>query len=80
VKPGDLVKSKKNKNSIGIVMEIFDDLDKDNPWVRVLFTNPTETYRWCKIDGLTIISEDSKKEEDHGGPPLPSATDGTGSL
>jgi hypothetical protein len=79
VRLGDLVKSKKNENSIGIVMEIFDDLDEDNPWVRVLFTNPTETYRWCKRGDLTIISEDNKKEEDQG-PPLSGATYGTGSL
>lgn len=54
MKLGDLVKSNKFKDSIGIVVEIFDDLGKDNPWVRVLFTNPVETYQWVKKDTLTL--------------------------
>ena len=56
MKPGDLVRSKKFK-SIGIVMEIFRDLDEENPWVRVLFTHPKRTYRWCKINGLELLKE-----------------------
>jgi hypothetical protein len=55
VKPGDLVKSKKHKNSIGIITEIFSDLSADNPWVRVLFTHPTETYQWVKKHGLSLV-------------------------
>lgn len=56
MKPGDLVKSKKHK-SMGIVTEIFNDLDNSNPWVRVLFTYPTKTYRWCKLSSLEYIKE-----------------------
>ena len=77
VKPGDLVESVRYKR-IGIVTEVFDELDLNNPWVRVLFTHPVETYQWCKKEGLTIIS---KKEGDPSlDPPLLGATGGSGSL
>ena len=59
MKPGDLVESIKFR-SIGIVIEVFGDLDPDNPWVRVHFTTPTHTYQWCKMNSLTIL----KKKED----------------
>ena len=52
---GDLVEAIKHK-SIGAVTEIFDDLDSSNPWVRVLFTHPKETYQWVKADGLVVIT------------------------
>jgi len=57
--PGDLVRSIKF-NAIGIVVEIFSDLDPNNPWVRVLFTHPKETYQWCRVSGLELM----KKKED----------------
>jgi hypothetical protein len=57
VKPGDLVKAIKRNNSIGIVTEVFSDLSSENPWVRVLFTHPSKTYRWVKEDGLRLIKE-----------------------
>ena len=77
MKPGDLVKSVRYKR-IGIVTEVFDELDFDNPWVRVLFTHPSETYQWCKKEGLAIIS---KKEEDPlSDPPLFGAPGSSGSL
>jgi hypothetical protein len=70
MKPGDLVKSKKHKNSIGIITEIFDDLGEDNPWIRVLFTHPNgETYQWVKQSGLILLKENNKKEG-HEDPPL----------
>lgn len=75
MKRGDLVLAKKFK-SIGIIVEIFDDLDKDNPWIRVLFTTPKETYQWCKQNGLTIISNE---RGDHTDPPL-NGTNESGSL
>jgi len=56
VEPGDLVKILRF-NRMGIVIEIFDDLDKANPWVRVLFTTPEETYQWCKKEGLILVSK-----------------------
>jgi hypothetical protein len=55
IKRGDLVESIKFK-SIGVVIEVFDDLDLDNPWVRVLFTHPKETYQWVKAKGLSVIT------------------------
>ena len=56
MEPGDLVKLTKRK-AIGIVTEVFGDLDPDNPWVRVLFTHPHDVYQWCKKDGLLLISK-----------------------
>jgi hypothetical protein len=60
MKPGDLVKSKKF-NSMGVIVEIFSDLDPKNPWVRVLFTHPKETYQWCKEGGLELLKKDVPK-------------------
>jgi len=42
---------------MGIVVEIFDDLNVDNPWVRVLFTHPKKNYQWCKMSGLSIVTK-----------------------
>ena len=39
MKPGDLVTDKKRMR-IGIVIEIFGDLDPNNPWIRVRWTAP----------------------------------------
>lgn len=58
MKPGDLVKSKKHHHSMGIVTEVFDDISKDNPWVRVLFTHPAKTYQWCKMSSLEKVAGD----------------------
>ena len=65
MKPGDLVRSKKF-NSIGIVVEVFDDLGDDNPWIRVLFTYPAEIYQWCKMSSLELAEAGTSdiKEED----------------
>jgi len=76
LKSGDLVKTGKT-NAIGIVVDIFEDLNPEDPWVRVLFTHPRQTYRWCKLSSLTVV----KKEE--GGamiPPLQDALNTSGSL
>jgi len=56
VKPGDLVKPVKGPQ-IGFVIEIFDDLDKNNPWIRVRWTHPTDSYQWCKRSGLITITK-----------------------
>jgi len=53
VKPGDLVKAVKN-DRIGIIIEIFGDLDPENPWIRVRWTHPIGTYEWCKKEGLQL--------------------------
>tara|TARA_Y100000034_G_C6735029_1_gene325890 strand:+ start:565 stop:777 length:213 start_codon:yes stop_codon:yes gene_type:complete len=70
VKPGDLVKAKKH-GAMGIVTEIFADLNSDDPWIRVLFTHPSQTYQWCKMKGLEVMK---RKEE------LPGGEGGSGSL
>tara|TARA_R110000824_G_scaffold142054_1_gene308946 strand:+ start:1591 stop:1797 length:207 start_codon:yes stop_codon:yes gene_type:complete len=68
VKLGDLVKSIKSKDSIGIVVEIFNDLGEADPWIRVLFTHPVETYQWVKRNGLTLVTEGKPKKENPGSP------------
>lgn len=62
MKPGDLVALKKSKVPVvGIVLEIFDDLDKTEPWVRVLFTSRNNIFQWVKKSGLVIL--ENKKQE-----------------
>ena len=56
MKRGDLVQSSRF-NSIGVIMEVFDDLDAKNPWIRVMFTHPVETYQWCRANGLKLVSK-----------------------
>ncbi len=60
IKPGDLVKSAKFKNSIGIVIEVFRDLDVKDPWIRVRYTHPVETYQWVKRSGLILMPEEKE--------------------
>ena len=60
MKKGDLVKAHRH-NQIGIVVEVFGDLNPEHPWVRVLFVNPEETYRWYKLSGLVLAT---KKDEE----------------
>jgi hypothetical protein len=55
VELGDLVKSKKF-NAMGIIVEIFGDLDPENPWIRVLFTSPVSGDQWCRKSSLILIS------------------------
>jgi len=80
VKPGDLVVAKKNPQSIGIVVEVFDDLSSDNPWIRVLFTYPHEIYQWCKLEGLQLANEAQLKRKGQNDPPSKDAIPRTGSL
>ena len=51
MKPGDLVTDKKRMR-IGIVVEIFGDLDPNNHWIRVRWTAPFSGSEWCKGAGL----------------------------
>ena len=76
MKHGDLVKSAR-LNSIGIVLEIFGDLDPGNPWVRVRFTHPKESDQWCKEDTLVVIQKGEGGLVD---PLLYGASGGSGSL
>ena len=58
VQRGDLVRVDRY-NAIGIVVDVFDDLDKKNPWIRVHFTTGSAagTGRWCKTEGLKVIKK-----------------------
>lgn len=66
MKPGDLVRISKH-GSIGIVTELFDDLNPKDPWIRVLFTHPTQTYQWCKLGGLELIKEETNASSPESG-------------
>jgi rRNA processing protein Gar1 len=77
VQYGDLVRSSR-LNSIGVVVEVFGDLDPGNPWVRVMFTHPKQGYQWCKMTTLQRI--DKKEGDQIFDPPLADAISGSGSL
>jgi rRNA processing protein Gar1 len=57
MKLGDLVTDKKRMR-IGIVIEIFGDLDPNNPWIRVRWTAPFSGSEWCKGVGLQLVGSD----------------------
>ena len=61
MKPGDLIQTKKGKR-IGIVIEIFADLDPKDPWIRVRWTHPMDTYEWCKEAGLEMAAIKDRQE------------------
>jgi len=62
---GDLVRSVKYR-AIGIVVDVFSDLDDKNPWIRVHFTSGTLTgsYQWCKIAGLEVVKKGGTPPQD----------------
>jgi len=55
MKPGSLIQSLRG-DRLGIVIEIFGDLDPDNPWVRVRWATPSNTFEWCKRSGLLLAT------------------------
>jgi rRNA processing protein Gar1 len=57
MKPGDLVTDKRRMR-LGVVIEIFGDLDPSNPWVRVRWTAPYSGSEWCKGAGLESANAD----------------------
>lgn len=61
MKKGDLVKIVKH-GAIGVVTEIFDDLDPKDPWIRVVFMYPAQTYQWCRQSGLRIAKGETQKD------------------
>jgi hypothetical protein len=63
MKSGDLVRANKG-TGIGIVVDIFGDLNPADPWVRVLFTHPAHTYRWCKMSSLVVVHKKEGTEPD----------------
>ena len=55
---GDLVRWSKT-DQIGIVLDIFGDLDPEDPWVRVMFQKENlQTFQWCKISSLEPIKKE----------------------
>ncbi len=48
---------------MGCVIDIFADLDEEDPWIRIRWTMPVETWEWSKRSGLVIISENQKQEK-----------------
>jgi hypothetical protein len=54
MKKGDLVRWAKTRQ-IGVVIDMFGDLDPKNPWVQVVFQGPSQTTQWCKKDALVVI-------------------------
>jgi hypothetical protein len=44
---------------IGIVLDIFGDLDPQDPWIRVVFQKgDQQTFQWCKITNLEVIKKE----------------------
>ena len=77
MKVGDLVRWSKT-DQIGIALDIFGDLDPEDPWVRVVFQrNDSQAFQWCKMSCLSLV----KKSRGRNRPPLIGApTSGSGSL
>ena len=63
MKIGDLVRASRFPNNVGVILEIFGDLDANDPWIRVRWTGPAHSYEWCKQGGLTLLSEHQKESE-----------------
>ncbi|MAF43125.1 MAG: hypothetical protein CMI54_03000 [Parcubacteria group bacterium] len=55
MKSGDLIQSIKG-GRLGIIIEIFGDLDPGDPWVRVQWTAPYNSFEWCKQSGILLAS------------------------
>ena len=60
---GDLVRWFKT-NQIGIILDIFGDLDPEDPWVRVMFQKENQqTFQWCKISSLEPIKKEGAEPD-----------------
>jgi len=56
MKKGDLVRWAKT-SQIGVVIDMFGDLDPENPWVQVVFHGKSQHTQWCKKDALVVIKK-----------------------
>jgi len=63
MKIGDLVQSNKLDKKVGVIVDIFGDLNPNDPWVRVRWTSPEAAFEWCKINGLSLLSQNISKNE-----------------
>ena len=60
---GDLVRWFKT-DQIGIILDIFGDLDPEDPWVRVMFQKENQqTFQWCKISSLKPIKKEGAETD-----------------
>ena len=57
MKKGDLVRWAKT-SQIGVVIDMFGDLDPENPWVQVVFHGKNQHTQWCKKDSLVVIKKE----------------------
>ena len=63
MKVGDLVRWAKT-DQIGIVLDIFGDLDPDDPWARVMFQrDQLQTFQWCKMSSLKPIKKEGAETD-----------------
>jgi len=63
MKVGDLVRWFKT-DQIGIILDIFGDLDPEDPWVRVMFQKENQqTFQWCKISSLDPIKKEGAETD-----------------
>ena len=63
MKVGDLVRWSKT-SQIGIVIDIFGDLDPVDPWIRVVFQkDDQQTFQWCKLTSLSVIKKEGAKTD-----------------
>jgi len=60
MKIGDLVQSTKFEERIGVVVEIFGDLNPEDPWIRIQWTFPQHSFEWCKQGGLKVVGKNTK--------------------
>ena len=63
MKIGDLVTHFKDTNRMGFVVDVFADLAANDPWVRIRWTMPVETWEWTKRSGLVIVSKTTNQDK-----------------
>jgi rRNA processing protein Gar1 len=63
MKVGDLVRWSKT-SQIGIIIDIFGDLDPVDPWIRVVFQKgELQTFQWCKQSSLKVIKKEGAETD-----------------
>ena len=63
MKVGDLVRWSKT-DQIGIALDIFGDLDPEDPWVRVVFQrNDSQAIQWSKMSCLSLVTKEGAETD-----------------
>ena len=57
------MQSNNREDKVGVIVDIFGDLNPDDPWVRVRWTSPEPGFEWCKINGLSLLSQNTTPNE-----------------